>query len=152
MHMAKLAKEEEDKFHSTRTGSGKKKMHQHASSPTTPARTEKKKDAKLTPIQKLSKKLPDIDQNMLARIAGEVINVLGEKRPASDDEESDEEKPPRKSPANMYEALDEEALDTHALTDLTQSTEDSIDTEQLARQLLQNAVATTVAAPQSEPT
>ena len=72
MHMAKLAKEEEDKFHSTRTGSGKKKMHQHASSPTTPARTEKKKDAKLTPIQKLSKKLPDIDQNMLARIAGEV--------------------------------------------------------------------------------
>ena len=52
----------------------------------------------------------------------------------------------------MHEALNEESLDTHVLTDLTQSSEDTIDAEQLAIDLLKNAVATTVHAPESEPT
>ena len=152
-YMAKLAKEEEDKFRSTRTGSGKKKMHQHAATePTTPGRNEKKKEEELTPIQKLSKKLPDIDQNTLARIAGEVINVLGEKRPASGDEDSDDEQPPRKSPANMFETLQEESLDANVLTDLTQGAEETVDTQQLAIDLLTNAVATIAQAPESEHT
>ena len=68
------------------------------------------------------------------------------------DEDSDDEQPPRKSHANMFETLQEESLDDNVLTDLTKRSEETVDTQQLAIDLLTNAVATIAQAPESEHT